>query len=182
MILYLRHRYRRILLMFLPARSYVLECQIPQEEVIERLQSLINPDKLYFIFPTKTDKRYSGSFGTNKFVAIKSSKKTFQRQIKVRGNFYLMNNKIFVRLILSNPFSMINFIVLGALYFSLLLFRVWIFDWWLWNLLLLTVPVIITYLLTNFSFQAVYRKEKQRFFKLFNSRRLSDRELEKLGV
>jgi hypothetical protein len=182
MILYLRHRYRRILLMFLPARSYVLECQIPQEQVIERLQELINPDKLYFIFPAKTDKRYSGSFGTNKFVAIKSSRKTFQRQIKVRGNFYLMNNKIFVRLILSNPFSMINFIVLGALYFSLLLFRVWIFDWWLWNLLLLTVPIIITYLLTNFSFQAVYRKEKQRFFKLFNSRRLSDRELEKLGV
>lgn len=182
MILYFRHKYRRILLMFLPARSYVLECQIPQEEVIHRLQELINPDKLYFIFPAKTDKRYSGSFGTNKFVAIKSSRKTFQRQIKVRGNFYLMNNKIFVRLILSNPFSMLNFIVLGALYFVLLLFRVWIFDWWLWNILLLTVPIIITYLLTNFSFQAVYRKEKQRFFKLFNSRRLSDRELAKLGV
>jgi hypothetical protein len=160
----------------------VLECQIPQHEVIERLQSLINPDRLYFIFPAKTDKRYSGSFGTNKFVAIKSSKKTFQRQIKVRGNFYLVNNKIFVRLILSNPFSMVNFIVLGALYFALLIFRVWIFDWWLWNILVMLLPVLITYLFTNFSFQAVYRKEKQRFFKLFNSRRLSDKELEKLGV
>ncbi len=182
MILYLRHRYRKLLLFFLPARSYVLECQIPQVEVIERLQSLIQADKLYFIFPQKTEKAYSGKFGTNKFVAIKSSKKTFQRQIKVRGNFYLMNEKIFVRLILSNPFSIINFIVLGALYFTLLLFQVWIFDWWLWNLLLYTVPIVITYLLTNFSFQAVYRKEKQRFFKLFNSRRLSDRELAKLGV
>jgi hypothetical protein len=182
MILYLRHRYRKLLLFFLPARSYVLECQIPQEQVIERLQSLVQPDKLYFIFPAKTEKPYSGKFGTNRFVAIKSSKKTFQRQIKVRGNFYLMNGKIFVRLILSNPFSIINFIVLGALYFSLLIFQVWIFDWWLWNLLLMTVPIIITYLFTNFSFQAVYRKEKQRFFKLFNSRRLSDRELEKLGV
>ena len=182
MILYLRHRYRKLLLFFLPARSYVLECQIPQDEVIGRLQSMVQPDKLYFIFPSKTDKPYSGKFGTNRFVAIKSSKKTFQRQIKVRGHFYLMNNKIFVRLILSNPFSIINFIVLGALYFALLIFQVWIFDWWLWNVLLMTVPIIITYLLTNFSFQAVYRKEKQRFFKLFNSRRLSDRELEKLGV
>jgi len=182
MILYLRHRYRKILLMFLPARSYVLECQIPQEEVITRLQSMINADRLYFIFPSKTDKPYSGKFGTNKFVAIKSSKKTFQRQIKVRGNFYLLNNKIFVRLILSNPFSMINFIVLGALYFALLVFRVWIFDWWLWNILLMLVPILITYLFTNFSFQAIYRKEKQRFFKLFNSRRLSDKELAKLGV
>jgi len=160
----------------------VLECQIPQEEVIERLQSLVQSDRLYFIFPAKTEKPYSGKFGTNKFVAIKSNKKTFQRQIKVRGNFYLVNGKIFVRLILSNPFSIINFIVLGALYFSLLVFRVWIFDWWLWNLLLYTVPVIITYFFTNLSFQAVYRKEKQRLFKLFNSRRLSDKELAKLGV
>lgn len=168
--------------MFLPARSYVLECQIPQEEVITRLHSLINPDKLYFFIPTKTDKPYSGKFGTNKFVAIKSSKKIFQSQIKIRGNFYLMDNKIFVRMILSNPFSIINFIVLGALYFSLLIFRVWIFDWWLWNGLLMLVPILITYLLTNFSFQSVYRKEKQRFFKLFNSRRLSDKELAKLGV
>ncbi len=182
MILYLRHKYRKLLLFFIPARSYVLECQIPQVEVIKRLQDIVQADRLYFIFPSKTDKPYSGKFGMNKFVAIKSSKKTFQRQIKVRGNFYLMDGKIFVRLILSNPFSIINFIVLGALYFSLLIFRVWIFDWWLWNLLLYTVPVIITYFFTNLSFQAVYRKEKQRFFKLFNSRRLSDKELERLGV
>lgn len=182
MILYLRHRYRRILLFFIPVRSYVLECQIPQEQIIERLHELINPDKMYFFIPAKTEKPYSGKFGMNKFVAIKASKKTFQRQIKVRGNFYLLDNKIFVRLILSNPFSIINFIVLGALYFTLLVFRVWIFDWWLWNILLMTVPVIITYLFTDFSFQAVYRKEKQRFFKLFNSRRLSDKELQKLGV
>ncbi len=182
MILYLRHRYRRVLLFFLPARSYVLECQIPQDEVVQRLHSLVNPDKLYFFIPAKTEKPYSGRFGTNKFVAIKSHKKTFQRQIKVRGNFYLVNNKIFVRLILSNPFSIINFIVLGALYFSLLIFRVWIFDWWLWNILIMLVPIALTYLVTNFSFQSVYRKEKQKFFKLFNSRRLSDKELEKLGV
>ncbi len=182
MILYLRHRYRRILLLFLPARSYVLECQIPQDEVIARLQTLINPDPLYFFIPSKTERSYAGKFGTNRFVAIKLNKKTFQSPLKVRGDFYLMNNKIFVRLILSNPFSIINFIVLGALYFTLLIFRVWIFDWWLWNLLLMTAPVVITYLFTNFSFQGVYRKEKQRFFKLFNSRRLSDQELKKLGV
>lgn len=182
MILYLRHRYRRILLLFLPARSYVLECQIPQEEVIVRLQTLINPDKLYFFIPAKTEKPYAGKFGINKFVAIKLNKKTFQSPLKVRGNFYLLDNKIFVRLILSNPFSIINFIVLGALYFCLFIFRVWIFDWWLWNGLLMLVPILITYLFTNFSFQPVYRKEKQRFFKLFNSRRLSDKELEKLGV
>lgn len=182
MLLYLRHKYRKFILFFLPVRSYVLECKISEKELIERLHEIINVDKMYFLFPTSTEKPYSGKFGINKFIAIKSNKTTSQRQIKARGDFYILNQKIYLRLILSNPFSIMNIIVIGVLYFSMLIFSVWLFDFWLWNILIWLIPIFITYVFTNLSFQSSYRKEKQRFFKLTNSRRLSDKEIDKMGI
>lgn len=182
MLLRLRHKYRRILLRLLPARSYVLEIQATPVELIQRLSSIINPDRMYFFFPSRHEKPYSGRFGTNRFVAIRNNPGNWQRQIKVRGFFYLIGEKIYVRLILSNPFSIVNLLVLGILYFLFLIFWVAPFQQFWLNLLIWLLPVIITYLVTNISFQLVYRKEKQRFFKLFKGRRLGDKEVKALGI
>jgi len=178
----LRLKYRRLLLKLLPARSYVLEIQASPVEVIQRLSSVIHPDRMYFFMPQKSDKPYSGKFGTNRFVAIRNNAGNWQRQIKVRGNFYLLGDKIYVRLILSNPFSIINLLVLGIFYFLFLVFRVAPFaSFWL-NALLWLSPVILTYLVTNISFQLIYKSEKMRFFKLFRGRKLGDKETRKLGI
>lgn len=182
MINKLRLKYRKLLLKFIPARSYVLEIKASPAEIVQRLSSIIQPDKLYFFIPASSDKPYSGKFGTNKFVAIKNNAGKYQRQIKVRGFFYIIGEKIFIRLILSNPFSVINLIVLGIFYLIFLILDVTPFSSFWLNLLLWITPVILTYLITNISFQLIYKKEKQRFFKLFNGRRLSEKEIRKMGI
>lgn len=166
----------------MPARSYVIEIQATPVEVIQRLSSIVNPDNLYFILPKQTDKPYSGKFGTNKFVAIKTNRGKLQRQIKVRGFFYLIDQKIFIRLILSNPFSILNLLVLGVLYLTFLILGIAPFPAFWMNLALWLSPIFLSYLVTNFSFQMIYRKEKLRFFKLFKGRRLSEKEIKKMGI
>lgn len=182
MINRLRYIYRRLLLKLIPVRSYVLQVGVPPHELILKLKDIIHPDKMYFLFPTKTDKPYSGKFSVNRFVAIKNNKGNFQRQIKVSGYFYIIQNQIYVRIIISNPFSILNIIVLSLLYALLLLFRVFPFESWWMNVLLWLAPLILTYAFTNYSFQRLYRKEKWRFFKLLNGRRLTDQEIEQLRI
>lgn len=182
MINRLRYIYRRLLLKLIPARSYVLEVGIPPHELILKLREIIHPDKMYFLSPAKTDKPYSGKFSVNKFVAIKNNTGNIQRPIKVSGYFYIIKNRIYVRIIMSNPFSILNIMVVGLLYALLLLFRVFPFERWWMNILLWSVPLVLTYIFTNVSFQRLYRKEKWRFFKLLNGRRLTDKEIELLKI
>ena len=182
MINRLRYIYRRLLLKLIPARAYVLEVGVPPHELILKLRDIIHPDKMYFLSPSKTDKPYSGKFSVNRFVAIKNNTGNFQRQIKVSGYFYIIQNRIYVRIIMSNPFSILNIIVLGVLYFLLLLFRVFPFESLWMNILLWSTPLMLTYAFTNISFQRLYRKEKWRFFKLLNGRRLTDKEIEALKI
>ncbi|MBE2247495.1 MAG: hypothetical protein IAE67_09575 [Candidatus Competibacteraceae bacterium] len=182
MIHRLRHMYRKLLLSFIPARSYVIEVGEAPHEIIRKLQDIIQPHPFYFLFPARSQKPYSGKFSVNRFVAIKNNAGNFQRQIKVSGYFYIINNRIYVRIILSNPFSLINMVVLGFLYFLFLIFRVAPFDQFLLNALLWVLPVIITYLITNFTFQGIYKKEKLRFFKIFNGKRLTDKQIEALHI
>ncbi|MCX7743087.1 MAG: hypothetical protein N2167_00835 [Flavobacteriales bacterium] len=182
MINRLRYIYRRLLLKLIPARAYVLEVGVPPHELILKLREIIHPDKMYFLFPTKTDKPYSGKFSVNKFVAIKNNTGNFQRPIKVSGYFYIIQNRIYVRIIMSNPFSILNIMVVGLFYSILLLFRVFPFESWWLNVLLWITPMVLTYIFTNVSFQRLYRKEKWRFFKLLNGRRLTDKEIQMIRI
>jgi hypothetical protein len=183
MINRLRYIYRRLLLKLIPARAYVLEIGVPPHELILKLREIIHTDKMYFLFPEKTDKPYSGKFYVNKFVAIKNNKNSsFQRQIKVSGYFYIIQNKIYVRIIMSNPFSILNIMIVCLLYIILLLFNVFPFESLWLNILFWLTPLVLTYAFTNISFQRLYRKEKWRFFKLLNGRRLTDKEIEALKI
>jgi cytochrome c-type biogenesis protein CcmH/NrfF len=72
--------------------------------------------------------------------------------------------------------------MLGVFYFLFMIFYVTPFAGFWMNVLLWLSPVILTYLITNISFQLIYRKEKLRFFKLFNGRKLGDKEIRNLGI
>lgn len=182
MIHRLRYMYRKLLLAFIPARSYVIEVGESPHEIIRKLQDIIQPHSFYFLFPAQSEKPYSGKFSVNRFVAIKNNAANFQRQIKVSGYFYIIQDRIYVRLILSNPFSLINLLVLGCLYFLFLIFRLAPFESIILNILLWLLPVLLTYLFTNFTFQRIYKKEKLRFFKLFNGKRLTDKQIDMLHI
>jgi hypothetical protein len=182
MIHRLRHIYRKALLKFIPARSYVLEVNLSQQEIIQRLHSLIHAYPFYFLFQPPTDKPYSGKMMINKFIAIRNHTGSFQRPIKVTGYFHIIQDKVFVRIILSNPFSLFNITILGVLYLLFIIFQVAPFEFWVYNVLLYLFPLLIAYLITNFSFQSIYKQEKLRFLKLFNGRRLTDKELEQWGI
>lgn len=184
MINWLRYKYRKFLLFWIPVRSYVLELNLPPQEIISKLQDVIQPDKMYFLFPSKTDKPYTGKFMVNQFVAIKRNGKfSFKSPIKVRGIFYLLpNQKMYVRLILSNPFSMFNILFLFITYCCLFGFRVYPFSSIWLNILAWLFPLFLTYMFTNISFQSTYKHEKLRFFKLFKGRRLNNKQIAEKGI
>lgn len=184
MINWLRYKYRKFLLFWIPVRSYVLELDEPAHQIIRKLQTVIQPDKMYFIFPEKTDKPYSGKFMVNQFVAIKRNGKfSFKSPIKARGIFYLhQNQKIYIRLILSNPFSMFNILLLFITYCCLFGFKVYPFDAIWLNILAWLFPLFLTYLFTNISFQSTYKKEKLRFFKLFKGTLLNNKQIAEKGI
>lgn len=181
MILRFRYLYRRILLAFIPARAYVLKPGIESHEIKVRLAELIQSDKLYFLYGANPTKLYNGKFGSNFFVAIKNNPSGIQRPIKVRGQFFFQNQEMYVKITMSNPFSLINIGALALLYFVLLvLFKVYPLSPWYWNAVFYLVPLAATYILTNISFQRTYRIEKSRFFKLFEARRVSDAETRRI--
>lgn len=178
----IRYRYRKFLLLWIPVRVYVLNTPLEPREVSQRLFSAIFPFRLYFLFSAPTDKPYTGKFSDGGFTAIKNNPGSRHRPLKVLGNFYTRNGKIYIRLIFSNPFSIVNIVLLGLLYLVMLAFRFKPFPGILFNLLFYLVPALFTYLLTNFSFQRIYKKEKVFFFHLFKARRLKDDEIDRLGI
>lgn len=182
MLLRLRYLYRRLLLAFLPARAYVLRSGISATQIRANLLEIIYPDKWYFLLPGPSNKPYNGKFGLNSFVAIKNGNSRFQRPIKVKGQFFIYQDQIFVKVVMSNPFSIVNISLLALVYITLILFRVFPFPVWWANVLLYTVPLLVTYLLTNISFQATYKREKHRFFKIFKGTRLTDAEIRAFGI
>jgi hypothetical protein len=178
----LRYRYRKLLLAFIPARAYFIETNIPPHEIDSKVNEMINQDRLYFLFPSRSQKPYTGRLGVNSFIAIRNSRHGWQRQIKLKANFFSRGEKVYLRLIMSNPFSIVNLSVLGVLYTLFLLFAVWPFESLTANIAVWAMPVILTYMITNFSFQAIYKREKLLWFKLFKGRRLTEMEVKKLGL
>lgn len=178
----IRYLYRKFILLWIPVRVYVLQSSLSVQEIRQKLFSAIHPFRLYFLFSPNTDKPYTGSFGTGGFTAVKNNPGSMHRPLKVLGTFYSLDGKIYLRLIFSNPFSIINIALLGFLYLVLLAFRFKPFSAITANLLFYMVPALYTYLLTNFSFQRAYKKEKAFFFHLFKARRLKDDEIERLGI
>lgn len=178
----IRYRYRKFLLLWIPVRVYVLHTPLSPQEISGRLLSTIMPHRLYFLFGGKTDKPYSGKFSGDGFTAIKNNPNSNHRPLKIIGNFYSRDSKIYLRLIFSNPFSIINIMLLGLLYLVMLAFRFKPFPGILLNVAFYILPALLTYLLTNFSFQRIYKKEKVFFFHLFKARRLKDEEIDRLGI
>lgn len=180
----IRYRYRKLILWFIPVRVYVLHSPLEPEEIADRLSNVISAFRWYFIFPPSkaSGKKYSGKFEPNSFTAIKTNPNGVNRGIKVIGNFFLREDKIYVRLIMSNPFGIINLALLFAIYFLALLFRFAPFQSWILNILLYMLPIVMVYFTTNYSFQRIYKKEKLYFFKLFKGRRLSDDEITRLKI
>lgn len=169
-------------MLWIPVRVYVLNTPMEPREISGRLLSAIFPFRLYFLFSPPTDRPYTGKFSDGGFTAIKNNPGSRHRPLKVLGNFYTRNGKIYIRLIFSNPFSIVNIVLLGLLYLVLLAFRFKPFPGILLNVLFYAVPALFTYLLTNFSFQRIYRREKVFFFHLFKARRLKDDEIDRLGI
>lgn len=178
----IRYKYRKFLLLWIPVRVYVLNTPLDPREISNRLVSAIFPFRLYFLMGTKTDRPYSGKFSNGGFTAVKNNPGSRHRPLKVIGNFYTRNGKIYIRLIFSNPFSIVNIMLLGLLYLIMLMIGFKPFPGILLNLLFYLMPALLTYLLTNFSFQRMYKKEKVFFFHLFKARRLKDDEIDRLGI
>ncbi len=178
----IRYRYRKFILLWIPVRVYVLQTPLSAAEIRQKLFSAIHPFRLYFLFSPATEKPYSGKFGLSGFTAIKNNAGSKHRPLKILGTFYSLNGKIYLRLIFSNPFSIVNIALLGLLYLVMLAFRFKPFPGLIANLIFYVIPALFTYLLTNFSFQRIYKKEKAYFFHLFKARRLKDDEIERLGI
>lgn len=178
----IRYRYRKFILMWIPVRVYVIQTPLTVAEAAETVASIMKQFRWYFLYAGDHSYRYSGKFDESSFTAIKNNTTGIHRQIKVIGNFYLINNKLYLRLILSNPFSVVNIIVLFVLYFFMFMFKVTPFASYWANVLLYLSPILITYLATNFSFQSVYKDEKIFLFKLLKARRLKDDEISRIGV
>jgi hypothetical protein len=178
----LRYRYRKFILLWIPVRVYVLHTPLKPEEIVKNLSDVVRPFRWYFLYAPNSSRPYSGKFEPDSFTAIRNNPSGFHRSIKIIGSFHLKENNIYVRLILSNPFSILNIFILFILYSLMLVFRfaplqsIWL------NILFYLSPILITYLATDFSFQRVYKEEKLFFFKLFKGRRLKDDEISKLGI
>ncbi len=178
----IRYRYRKFLLLWIPVRVYVIQTSLPAGDLRHKLLSVMDIFRLYFLYSPPTEKPYTGKFTLTGFTAVKNNPDSLHRPLKILGSFYSLNGHIYLRLIFSNPFSLINIALLGLLYLILIVFRFKPFPGILLNALFYMVPALFTYLLTNFSFQRIYKKEKAFFFHLFKSRRLKDDEIERLGI
>ncbi|MCS6980624.1 MAG: hypothetical protein N2110_03955 [Flavobacteriales bacterium] len=160
----------------------MLHTPLSPDEIVLKLSQVIFPFRWYFLFSPATQLPYSGRFEGDGFVAIKNAYNKYIRSIKVIGKFYIVNNKIYVRLIFSNPFSIINIGIVLFFYVFLYLLRIPFFPSVLANVLVYSVPLILAYLATNLSFQKIYKKEKMFFFRLFEGRRLKEDEISILGI
>lgn len=178
----LRYYYRKFILLWIPVRVYVLHTPLKPNEITRRLSNTILPFRLYYLFSPSTPLPYTGRFEPDGFVAICNAPGRFTRSLKVIGKFYVMDQKIYVRLIFSNPLSLTNFFILGCFYVVLYMFRIPFFKSFLANVLVYSVPLALGYLATNLSFQKVYRREKIFFFRLFEGRRLKEDEIAILGI
>lgn len=178
----IRYRYRKFILLWIPVRVYVLNTPLTHTEIPRKIFSAIFPYRLYFLKGGNTDKPYSGRYTATGFTAIKNNNGSVHRPLKVIGSFYEREGKTYIRLIFSNPFSILNITLLGLLYVVALMFRFKPFPGIIYNALAYISPALLTYLLTNFSFQRIYKKEKAFFFHLFKARRLKDDEIERLGI
>lgn len=178
----IRYRYRKFILLWIPVRVYVIQTPLSAADLRQKLLSAMDIFRLYFLYSQPTDKPYTGKFTINGFTAVKNNPESLHRPLKILGSFYSVNGRIYLRLIFSNPFSLINIFLLGLLYLILIGFRFKPFPGIFWNAMFYFIPALFTYLLTNFSFQRIYKKEKAFFFHLFKSRRLKDDEIDRLGI
>lgn len=181
----IRYRYRKFLLWFIPVRVYVLHTPLKPDDISKRLTQIIMPYQWYFVTapPKSSGKKYSGKFEPNAFTAIKTNPYGVNRGIKIIGNFFMKeDDKIYVRLIMSNPFGIVNIALLVLIYLICLLFQFAPFSSFIANVGLYFIPILLVYFTTNYSFQRIYKKEKLYFFKLFKGRRLTDLEITKLGI
>lgn len=180
----IRYKYRKFLLWFIPVRVYVLQTPLEPDEISRRLTQIIMPYRWYFVMPPSkaSGKKYSGKFEPNAFTAIKTNPNGVNRGIKIIGNFFSKEDKIYVRLIMSNPFGIVNILLLFAIYLLVLLFQFAPLKSLIANVLLYLVPIVLVYFTTNYSFQRIYKKEKLFFFKLFKGRRLTDHEITRIGI
>ncbi len=177
-----RYLYRRVLLLLLPMRAYLIESHLSSEEVLLRLKSIIYEDRLYFMKSPDTQKPFTGRFYPQRFTAIRNHPKPWKRRIKIRGYWHNSEDgKVMVRLMMSNPFSPFNFFFLGLMYTLFLLFWPEPFqNPWL-NVILWLMPLLAMFLFTNISFQGIYKEEKRRFFKLLKGIRVPESKARKMG-
>jgi hypothetical protein len=178
---YLRYLYRRIILLFVPVRAYLLQSSLPPEQVLAKLHELIQHDRLYFLKGGGVAKPYIGRFDGLRYVGVKSDKNPWQRRIKVKGSVKTDGSRTIISLMLSTPLSPFNFLFLGVVYGVLLWwaprpFKIWWLDGILW-----LFPLILAYGTTAYSFRKVYRKEKWRFLKTLRAIRIPDSHARKLG-
>lgn len=163
-------------------RVYVLHTPLPPGEIVRKLSGVIFPFRLYYLFSPRTALPYTGRFEPDGFVAIRNAPNPLGRSLKVIGRFYVVEQKIYVRLIFSNPFSLSNLFIVGLFYGLLYIMRIRFFESFAANLLLYALPLLLGYLATNLSFQRIYKREKIFFFRLFEGRRLKEDEIAALGI
>lgn len=149
---------------------------------MRKLSGVIFPFRLYYLFSPRTALAYTGRFEPDGFVAIRNAPNPLGRSLKVIGRFYVVEQKIYVRLIFSNPFSLSNLFIVGLFYGLLYIMRIRFFESLAANLLLYALPLLLGYLATNLSFQRIYKREKIFFFRLFEGRRLKEDEIAALGI
>lgn len=177
-----RYFYRKFILLWIPVRVYVLHTPLPPGEIVRKLTAVIFPFRLYYLFSPRTSLPYTGRFEADGFVAVRNASNPLGRSLKVIGKFYVVEQKIYVRLIFSNPFSLSNFFILALFYGLLYLMRIRFFESYGANLVLYAVPILLGYMATNLSFQRIYKREKVFFFRLFEGRRLKEDEITTLGI
>lgn len=178
----LRYYYRKFILLWMPVRVYVLHTPLSPGDIVRKLSEVIFPFRLYYLFSPVTQLPYTGRFEADGFVAVKNSPGKYIRSLKVIGKFYVVNRKIYVRLIFSNPFSLINISIVFLFYVIIYFLRIRFFPSFWTNALVYSIPLVLTYLATNLSFQNIYKKEKIFFFRLFEGRRLKEDEINILGI
>lgn len=178
----IRYFYRKFILLWIPVRVYVLHTPLPPGEIVRKLTAVIFPFRLYYLFSPRTTLPYTGRFEPDGFVAIRNAPNPLGRSLKIIGKFYVVEQRIYVRLIFSNPFSLSNLFILGLFYSLLYVLRIKFFESYMANLALYALPLLLGYLATNLSFQRIYRREKVFFFRLFEGRRLKEDEIATLGI
>lgn len=177
----LRYWYRKLVLLMIPVRAYIVSTPLRPEVVRQRLETAIYPDPLYFIRTINKEYAYSGRFDGPRFTAIRNGRRPWQRRIKIRGKIILDNGQTYVSLIMSTPLSPFNFLFLGIFYIAYLFMYPQPFRSALANLALLLLPLLLGIMATNLSFRGIYRKEKLMLFKLLEGTRIPDSQAKDMG-